>query len=46
MGTVFTNLNFKDVPNYIYLIPYPIKAIYYLYLPGWVIYKIAYNTIT
>jgi hypothetical protein len=34
MGAAFTNLNFRDVPDYIYLIPYPIKAICYLYLPN------------
>ena len=34
IGTIFTSLNFGDVPNPIRLIPYPTKAIYYLHLLG------------
>jgi len=46
IGAAFASLNFRDIPNPIRLIPYPIKAIYYLYLLGWVIYRISYNPIT
>jgi len=37
IGTVFASLNFRDIPNYICFIPYPTKAIYYLYLLGLII---------
>ena len=34
IGTIFTSLNFGDILDYIRLMPYPTKAIYYLYLLG------------